>query len=119
VSVSYGECEAANGAAANAAYVSAYQQAAALGTSVFVSSGNEGAASCDANKTVATHGIAVSGFASTPYNVDCGYGVGVSCRVEGIVHRDDGGVVGDVEDVETPRRLQLARKLEGLGQPDI
>ncbi len=53
-------------------YVSTYQQAAALGVSVFVSSGDEGAASCDADKTVATHGIAVSGFASTPYNVAVG-----------------------------------------------
>jgi subtilase family serine protease len=72
VSISYGECESANGAAANAQYVSTYQQAAALGVSVFVASGDEGAASCDANKTVATHGIAVSGFASTPYNVAVG-----------------------------------------------
>jgi hypothetical protein len=72
VSISYGECEASNGATANAAYVSAYQQAAAEGVSVFVASGDEGAASCDPNKTVATHGIAVSGFASTPYNVAVG-----------------------------------------------
>ena len=72
VSISYGECEAANGAVANASYVSAYQQAAAEGVSVFVSSGDEGAASCDANQLVATHGIAVSGFASTPYNVAVG-----------------------------------------------
>ncbi len=43
-----------------------------MGISVFVSSGDEGAASCDANKTVATHGIAVSGFTSTPYNVSVG-----------------------------------------------
>lgn len=72
MSVSYGECEAENGATANAAYVSTYQQAAAEGVSVFVSSGDEGAASCDANATHATHGIAVSGFASTPYNVAVG-----------------------------------------------
>ena len=72
VSISYGECEAENGATANAAYNSTYQQAAALGVSVFVSSGDEGAASCDANLTKATHGIAVSGFASTPYNVAVG-----------------------------------------------
>ncbi len=71
-SISYGECEAANGAAANAAYYSAYQQAAAESISVFVSSGDEGAASCDANTTQATHGIGVSGFASTPYNVAVG-----------------------------------------------
>ncbi len=72
VSISYGECEAANGATANAAYNSTYQQAAAQGTSVFVSSGDEGAASCDADLSKATHGIAVSGFASTPYNVAVG-----------------------------------------------
>ncbi len=72
VSISYGECEAENGATANAAFNTAYKQAAALGTSVFVSAGDEGAASCDADLTKATHGIAVSGFASTPYNVAVG-----------------------------------------------
>lgn len=72
MSISYGECEAANGATANAAYISTYQQAASEGVSVFVSSGDEGAASCDANQKNATHGIGVSGFASTPYNVAVG-----------------------------------------------
>ncbi len=72
VSISYGECEVLNGATANAAYNTTYQQAAALGVSVFVSAGDEGAASCDADETKATHGIAVSGFASTPYNVAVG-----------------------------------------------
>jgi subtilase family serine protease len=72
VSISYGECEAENGATANAAYSATYQQAATLGVSVFVSSGDEGAASCDADQKIATHGIAVSGFASTPFNVAVG-----------------------------------------------
>ena len=72
VSMSYGECEAFNGAAANAAYRAIYQQAVAMGTSVFVSSGDEGAASCDADQPTAYHGIGVSGFASTPYNVAVG-----------------------------------------------
>ena len=72
VSISYGECEAENGATANAAYNATYEQAVSMGTSVFVSSGDEGAASCDANLTKATHGIAVSGFASTPYDVAVG-----------------------------------------------
>jgi subtilase family serine protease len=72
VSISYGECEAYNGASANAAYGSAYQQAVSEGVSVFVSSGDEGAASCDADESSATHGIGVSGFASTPYNVAVG-----------------------------------------------
>jgi subtilase family serine protease len=72
VSISYGECEAENGATANAAYNTIYEEAAAQGVSVFVSAGDEGAASCDADETTATHGIGVSGFASTPYNVAVG-----------------------------------------------
>ena len=72
MSVSYGECEAENGASANASYSATYQQAVAEGVSVFVSAGDEGAASCDANRSNATHGIGVSGFASTPYNVAVG-----------------------------------------------
>jgi len=72
VSISYGECEAENGATANAAYSKTYQQAVTEGVSVFVSAGDEGAASCDADLDYATHGIGVSGFASTPYNVAVG-----------------------------------------------
>ena len=72
VSISYGECEAENGATANAAYYAAYQWAVALGTSVFVSAGDEGAAGCDADQATSTHGIGVNGFASTPYNVAVG-----------------------------------------------
>lgn len=72
VSISYGECEAGNGAAGNAAYASIYQQAVTEGVSVFASAGDEGAASCDADQPYATHGIGVSGLASTPYNVAVG-----------------------------------------------
>jgi len=72
ISLSYGECETANGATANAAYNSVYQQAAAEGTSVFVASGDSGGAGCDQNQSSASSGIAVSGFASTPYNVAVG-----------------------------------------------
>ena len=72
VSISYGECEAINGATANAAYAAIYQQAITLGMSIFVSSGDEGAASCDANQISASHGIGVSAFTSTPYNVSVG-----------------------------------------------
>jgi len=71
VSISYGEAEAANGAAANAAYNAAYQQAVAEGVSIFVSSGDEDAASDDGGNP-STHGIGISGFASTPYNVAVG-----------------------------------------------
>ena len=72
VSISYGECEAENGAASNLAFSTAFQQAVAEGVSVFVAAGDEGAASCDAGALGATHGIGVSSFASTPYNVAVG-----------------------------------------------
>jgi len=72
ISMSYGECEAYNGAASNATYNSAFQQAVTEGISIFVSAGDEGAASCDAGLGSATHGIGVSAFASTPYNVAVG-----------------------------------------------
>lgn len=71
VSISYGEAEASNGAASNLAYKTAYQQAVAEGVSIFVSSGDEGAASADGG-SVASHGISISGFTSTPYNVSVG-----------------------------------------------
>ena len=72
ISMSYGECEAENGASSNAAFNSLYQQAVAEGISLFVSAGDEGAASCDADLNSATHGIGISAFASTPYNVAVG-----------------------------------------------
>ncbi|MGA2539177.1 MAG: S53 family peptidase [Terracidiphilus sp.] len=72
VSISYGECEAENGAAYNEAFRKLFQQAVNEGVSVFVSAGDEGAASCDADEETAKHGIGVSGFASTPYNVAVG-----------------------------------------------
>jgi subtilase family serine protease len=72
ISVSYGECEAENGLTANAATNSATQQAVAEGISVFVAAGDEGAASCDAGFSAATHGIGVSASAATPYNVAVG-----------------------------------------------
>ncbi|PYU05728.1 MAG: hypothetical protein DMG33_10135, partial [Acidobacteria bacterium] len=72
MSISYGQCETVNGATANAAYNSAYQQAVTEGVSVFVAAGDSGAAGCDNNVPQATQGIAVNAFASTPYNVAVG-----------------------------------------------
>ena len=72
ISISYGDCESEMGAAANAAYKELYNHAVSRGVSIFVSAGDEGAASCDAEKSFATHGISVSGFASTQYNVAVG-----------------------------------------------
>lgn len=72
LSVSYIWCEASAGAANNLAYYDAWQQAAAEGMSVFVASGDEGAAACDYGKSKASQGIAVNGLASTPYNAAVG-----------------------------------------------
>src|SRR5437016_43616 len=72
MSISYGQCETVNGAAANAAYNSTYQQAVAEGISIFVAAGDSGAAGCDNSVSEATHGVAVNAFASTPYNVAVG-----------------------------------------------
>src|SRR5258708_31336010 len=72
ISVSYGECETVNGAAANAAFNSTYQQAVTEGTSVYVAAGDSGAPAGDQNQTAARFGITVSALASTPYNVAVG-----------------------------------------------
>jgi hypothetical protein len=72
VSVSYGDTESHNGATFNASIYSLYQQAVTAGVSVFVSSGDELAAGNDGDADSATHGINVSGWASTPYNVAVG-----------------------------------------------
>jgi len=72
MSLSYGGCEAENGASLNASTNALYQQAVTEGISVFVAAGDEGAASCDAGFANATHGIGVNANASTPYNVAVG-----------------------------------------------
>ncbi len=72
LNVSYIWCEANAGQANDKAYHDAWQQAAAEGMSVFVSSGDEGAAACDYGKAKASHGITANGIASTKYNVAVG-----------------------------------------------
>jgi subtilase family serine protease len=72
VSISYGESESENGAASNAYINALYQNAAAVGVSVFVSAGDEGAASSDGGYASASHGVTVSAFASTPNNTAVG-----------------------------------------------
>jgi subtilase family serine protease len=71
-SMSYGECEAVNGATANAAYSSAYSSVQASGVAVFVSTGDGGDSQCSQGYTEGYWGIGVSGFASTAYNVAVG-----------------------------------------------
>ncbi len=72
VSMSYGECEAGNGASSNAAFNATFQQAVAEGVSVFVSAGDHAAAGCDVSDPVAVYGIAITGWGSSPYNVSVG-----------------------------------------------
>lgn len=74
ISMSYSTCEAALGASGNAAWSALWQQAAAQGITVFVSSGDSGSAGCDDFNTqgFADLGLAVNGYGSTPYNVSVG-----------------------------------------------
>jgi subtilase family serine protease len=74
MSESYGICESALGKTGNPFYNAMWQQAAAQGITVVVSTGDNGSAGCDptTNPNAATAGLAVSGFASTPYNVAVG-----------------------------------------------
>ncbi len=74
MSESYGDCEQALGVAGNTFYNSLWEQAAAQGITVIISSGDGGSAGCDNFDTqqVATRGLAVSGLASTPFNVSLG-----------------------------------------------
>jgi trimeric autotransporter adhesin len=76
LSVSYGACEADLGAGGNLAWSELWQQAAAQGISVTVSTGDSGSASCDGDTSsppdAAALGLSVSGIASTPYNIAVG-----------------------------------------------
>ncbi len=72
ITLSYGLCEADLGTASANFYNSLWQQAAAQGQSVFVSSGDSGAADCDAGSTTATRGKAVNGLCTSPYSTCVG-----------------------------------------------
>jgi phosphodiesterase/alkaline phosphatase D-like protein len=69
MSFSYGACEQVFGASGNAAINSLWQQGATQGITILVASGNQGSAACEGGTV--TSG-AVSGAASTPYNVAVG-----------------------------------------------
>ena len=72
MSASYGLCEYYMGTAGVDFYGRLWQQAAAQGISVFVSSGDNGSAGCDYPGNPAQNGLHVNGLASTPYNVAVG-----------------------------------------------
>jgi hypothetical protein len=73
ISISFGQCEQTLGAT-NASLNTLWEQAAAQGITVMVSTGDSGSAGCDNPDTEisATQGLAVNGFASTPFNVAVG-----------------------------------------------
>jgi subtilase family serine protease len=73
ISISYGECEAQLGPAANATFNNLYLTAALMGISVFVSSGDALGYKCDGNEaSFSTLGLSVNGLSSTPWNVSVG-----------------------------------------------
>ena len=73
MSESYGGCEAGLGTSGNAFFSSLWEQAAAQGITVIVSSGDSAAAGCDAQGSVAAvNGLGVNGISSTPFNVSVG-----------------------------------------------
>jgi subtilase family serine protease len=72
MSTSFGSCEADLGASENTFYNNLWQQAASQGITSFISSGDSGAAGCNAGSDSSGSGQAVNGLASTPYNVAVG-----------------------------------------------
>jgi subtilase family serine protease len=73
ISLSYGQCESAMGATQRNFYNTLWQQAAALGITVVVSSGDSGAAGCDlASQTTAMHPRGVNGLCSPQYSTCVG-----------------------------------------------
>ena len=75
MSISYGACEAQLGAGGNAFHSTLWEQAAAQGITVVVAAGDSGSAGCDSTtqgELAAQCGLAVSGLASTPYNLAVG-----------------------------------------------
>jgi uncharacterized membrane protein len=73
ITLSYGACEKGEGSSGNAFWNGLWQQAAAEGISVFVSSGDSGAAGCDSSSaTTGTQGRGVNALCSSPYSTCVG-----------------------------------------------
>jgi hypothetical protein len=74
LSVSFGSCEGLLYTQGNQFYESMWEQAAAQGISVTVSTGDAGSAGCDNDntQTVAYFGLQVNGLASTPFDIAVG-----------------------------------------------
>ncbi len=74
LSLSFSGCEGGQGAFFNAEISNLWEEAAAQGQTVMVSSGDSGSAGCDNpdSQQYAVYGQAVNGLGSTPYNVSVG-----------------------------------------------
>ena len=73
MSTSFGQCESSMGSSENTFYNNLWSQAASEGITSFVSTGDSGAAGCNGGSdSSGSGGLAVSGLASTPYNVAVG-----------------------------------------------
>jgi len=74
LNISFGGCEAHQGASGNQYIYNLWQQAAAQGISLTVSTGDSGSAGCDNPNAEyqASQGLAVNALASTPYNIAVG-----------------------------------------------
>ena len=72
VSVSYGSCEQQMGSSELAFYNSLWQQAASQGMTVFVASGDAGAAGCSSGSSSKGAQTAVNGLCSSPYSTCVG-----------------------------------------------
>jgi len=99
ISMSYGESEEVTGATLNAAFNTTFQQAVTAGIGIFVSSGDELAASSDGGGSLcsglppsltftegpacAKDGISISGWMSSPYDVSVG-GLDFADTAEGL-----------------------------------
>jgi len=71
-SLSYGECEVMSADDITSDAGEIWEQAAAEGTTVVVSSGDAGSAGCDQDQTASSFGINVNTMSSTPYNLSVG-----------------------------------------------
>lgn len=72
LSDSFGQCEPRMGSAAQTFYQHLWAQAAAQGITAVVAAGDSGPAGCDGGNQSSGSGRAVSGLASTPYDVAVG-----------------------------------------------
>ena len=74
MSESWGGCEAGIGNSGNDFYSTIWEQGAAQGITILIAAGDSGSAGCDdpSFEDAAQYGLAVSGNASTPFNVAVG-----------------------------------------------